>query len=95
MHAFFTHKEIKLIPADLCKLVLIWQKCLKRIYLCIVSYERCALDSFESSLISRSEWMGSGRPQVAPSVKWQIKECTTNFFSLILLKEKQLSTVTI
>lgn len=31
---------------------------------------------------------------MAPSVKWQIKECTTNFFSLILLKEKQLSTVT-
>lgn len=32
---------------------------------------------------------------MAPSVKWQIKECTTNFFSLILLKEKQLSTVTV
>lgn len=32
-------------------------------------------------------------PQVASTVKWQIKETTTNFFTLILLKAKQLSTV--
>lgn len=32
-------------------------------------------------------------PQVASTVKWQIKETTTNFFTLILLKAEQLSTV--
>jgi len=35
------------------------------------------------------------RPQVVHSVKWQIKDSTTNFFTLILLREQQLSTVTI
>lgn len=31
---------------------------------------------------------GWGSPQVAHTVKQQIKECTTNFFTLILLKGK-------
>lgn len=34
-------------------------------------------------------------PQVVGSVKWQIRDSTTNFFTLILLREQQLSTVTI
>lgn len=34
-------------------------------------------------------------PQVVGSVKWQIRDSTTNFFTLILLREQQLSTVII
>lgn len=34
-------------------------------------------------------------PQVVCSVKWQITDSTTNFFTLILLRAQQLSTVTI
>lgn len=36
----------------------------------------------------QEDWAGWGSPQVAYMVKQQIKEHTTNFFTLILLKGK-------
>lgn len=46
-------------------------------------------------LIQNWKCQHRSHPQVVRSVKWQIKDSTTNFFTLILLREQQLSTVTI